>query len=637
METKTALFRAVGTRVSVCKERISGIKEVKPSLRSLSLQVRLTFFLLIIGFSAGITASFFFAVESTKDLVDTFLDTETNPVSRYNNANQTHDWIFNFLGIDFQSNTASFTKMLKKDIPEIYRDSINYVFYFSPKGLNRWKVLGTTFRKFQNNDSIKQEILSNSTRIQEQRILEITTFHLFHLFSVHRIFLYISNPNDQYKYIVHTEIDSRNILFDTLKHKNVGLKLVLMVLFFSLLFGYFLAKHITTPIRIVSDRLEQLSKGNLNVRYETKREDDIGKMAAAMNEMAIATSYRIKTLHTMHKIDLEVTSSDSRSMLLKKITISIAEQFPDAFVDILEKTGGGYKSTIASPNPSTQQDTIVPLSLMPEDFIKNCHTFFRFTGKDLYFICSTVLRCSNAKEGISIPIMQQEQFKGILVVVMKRDITQKDINALTLIAAQISVALRSIAEVKERESIYFALVLALTNSVDVKSKWTAGHSSRVTEHALAIGRKLKFDKRTLETIRIAALLHDIGKLGIPEEILDKPEELTEEEYEVIKKHPEMGEQIISNIPNFEMVIRAVRNHHEHWDGKGYPDRLSKDTIPLIARIITVADVWDALTADRPYREGYLFHEAREIMQEERGKTFDPALLDIFLEIIQENS
>ncbi len=601
------------------------------SLGSLSLQFRLTFFLLIIGFSIGIIASFLFAFESTQDLLHTFTDTETNPVASYNTTNQNSDWIYNFFKINFPDMKEAAVTLLKKNIPKLYRDSINYVFYFSPKGLNRWKVLGTTFQQIKNHTDLEREILSNSTRIKEQRILQIPPPSFLKLFSVHKIFLYISNPNDRYEYIVHTEIDSRSILYDTLKHRNFGLKLVLTAFFLSLLLGHILAKHITTPVRIISDSLEQLSRGNLNIRYKTKRKDDIGKMAAAMNEMAIATSYRIKTLHTLHKIDLEITSSDSRSILLKKITISIAEQFPDAFVDILEKGTGEYKSTVMSSG------NVFPFSLLPENFLANCHTFYDLEENDLNAVSSMLFHGAAVKTGFTIPIIQQEQFKGVLVVVMKRDVTKKDISALTLIAAQIGVALRSIEEVNEKKSMYFALVLSLTNSVDIKSKWTAGHSSRVTVHALSIGKKLKFGKKTLETIRIAALLHDVGKLGIPENILNKPDRLTEEEYAFIKKHSAMGEKIISRVPNFEMVTHAVRSHHEHWDGGGYPDRLSKDSIPIIARIITVADVWDALTADRPYRKGFPIHEALKIMKSERGSTFDPALLDIFLENIQENN
>ena len=121
------------------------------------------------------------------------------------------------------------------------------------------------------------------------------------------------------------------------------------------------------------------------------------------------------------------------------------------------------------------------------------------------------------------------------------------------------------------------------------------------------------------------------KLGISEEILDKPGKLTDEEYELIKKHPEMGEKILSDIPNFEQIRYAVRHHHERWDGTGYPDGLKKDNIPVIARIITVADVWDAITADRPYRKGFNRDKVLDIMKSESGKLFDPALVDLFLE------
>ncbi len=595
---------------------------------SLSLQFKLTLFFLLTGFAIGITSSFLFALESTRDLLHTFMDTELNPVSMINNSTQDSDWIFNFFKMDFPDKKAATVEKLKNTIPKAYRNSINYVFYFSPKNRSRWKILGSTCQSVQSVSSNNSELIRNIPLIKKQRLV------ILHQLTLHKIFLYISNPSDRYKYIVHTEIDSKKILIDTLRNRDFGLKLLLIAFLFSLIFGHILGKHITTPVRIMSDKLEQLSRGDFSVRYKTERDDAIGKMAKAMNEMAVATSYRIRTLHAMHRIDLEVISSDSRSTLLKKITIFIADQFPDIFVDILEKVQGGYRSTILSRKQDVQRKKLFKLSQLPSNFVDNCHTFFPLEGGTLNFFGNKILNCSNLKTGISIPIIQQDQFKGVLIIAMERDIIQKDIDALTLIATQIGVVLRSIEEGSEKKALYFALILSLTNSVDIKSKWTAGHSNRVADIALAIGKKLGFDSKTLETIKISALLHDIGKLGIPEDILNKPDKLTKKEYMLIQKHSAMGEKIISKVPNFEMIAHAVRSHHEHWDGGGYPDKLSKDTIPLVARIITVADVWDALTADRPYRKGFTFSKALEIMKEERETTFDPALLDIFLSIMK---
>ncbi|MCD6321665.1 MAG: HD domain-containing protein, partial [Clostridiales bacterium] len=250
--------------------------------------------------------------------------------------------------------------------------------------------------------------------------------------------------------------------------------------------------------------------------------------------------------------------------------------------------------------------------------------------EDIAFLKEYFHAAKFGNSGVSIPLIQSDNLVGVLVVV-KTELVEREIDTLELLADHVSVALLSMKEVEERRAMYNAMLLSLTRSVDTKSRWTAGHSERVTTHAVALAVKLGFDKETREKIRIAALLHDIGKLGVSETILDKPDKLTDEEFGIIRNHPVMGEEIIKDIPHFSMVKSVVRHHHEKWDGTGYPDGLSKDAIPFAARIVAIADVWDALTADRPYRKGFSHVKALDIMKSEKGKLFDPALLDIFIQ------
>ncbi|PMQ01238.1 MAG: hypothetical protein CBR30_06995 [Dictyoglomus sp. NZ13-RE01] len=185
------------------------------------------------------------------------------------------------------------------------------------------------------------------------------------------------------------------------------------------------------------------------------------------------------------------------------------------------------------------------------------------------------------------------------------------------------------------KELLLGYMLSITRAIESKDPYTKGHSERVTFLSLFIGEKLQLDKESLQKIMMAGLLHDVGKIGVPEEILNKKGKLTEEEFEIIvKEHPTIGEEII--LPLDPEIARIVRHHHEKWDGTGYPDGLSGEDIPLLSRIIAIADVFDALTSDRPYRKAYELEKAIEIMMEESGKKLDPYITNIFISNISTN-
>jgi HAMP domain-containing protein len=187
---------------------------------------------------------------------------------------------------------------------------------------------------------------------------------------------------------------------------------------------------------------------------------------------------------------------------------------------------------------------------------------------------------------------------------------------------------------KQREDLLIGILVALTRAIDAKSKWTAGHSERVTGYADIIGHALEFDEEQMRVLCISAILHDIGKIAVSEQILDKPGKLTDEEFDEVKKHPRAGVNIISSIPSYETIISGILYHHERWDGTGYPDGLKGVDIPLNARIICVADVYDALAADRPYRKAWSHEQALAFFEEQKEKMFDPQLVDILKEHVK---
>ena len=195
-----------------------------------------------------------------------------------------------------------------------------------------------------------------------------------------------------------------------------------------------------------------------------------------------------------------------------------------------------------------------------------------------------------------------------------------------------TMASRIIDGTKERENILIGILIALTRAIDAKSPWTAGHSERVTQFTEAIGRNLKLNEHQMRILVVSAILHDIGKIAVPEQILDKPGKLTDEEFDIVKKHSQTGADIIASIPSYETILPGILHHHERWDGKGYPKGLQGENIPLFARIICIADVYDALTEDRPYRKAWSEEEVLKFFEEQKLKMFDSELVDIFLKL-----
>jgi putative nucleotidyltransferase with HDIG domain len=180
---------------------------------------------------------------------------------------------------------------------------------------------------------------------------------------------------------------------------------------------------------------------------------------------------------------------------------------------------------------------------------------------------------------------------------------------------------------------YLDTIRALASAIDAKDPYTRGHSERVAALSVEIGRELGLDEAGLQALRFAGILHDIGKIGVPEQVLRKPDRLTPEERTLVRSHAVVGAEIVEGIDFLKAAEPAIRHHHERWDGAGYPDGLSRETIPLLARIINAADTWDACTSERPYQRAYSAPEVVAILDGLRGAQIDPAVHDAILRVL----
>jgi HD-GYP domain-containing protein (c-di-GMP phosphodiesterase class II) len=255
----------------------------------------------------------------------------------------------------------------------------------------------------------------------------------------------------------------------------------------------------------------------------------------------------------------------------------------------------------------------------------------KLSPRSLEFVKQT-----GTKAFICVPIVSSNDTLGVLAVdnvITKRPLLQRDLDLLINIAPEIGMAIQNLMTVEDKEHQFHSILQALASSIDARDPLTAGHSERVTQLAVGIAREMQLPHETIEMIRVAALLHDYGKIGIADAILKKPGRLTDDEYREIKTHATKTKHILDKI-EFQGIYQEVPNiacsHHEKFDGTGYPTGLSKTKIPLGARILAVADVFEAVTSKRHYRDPMPLNEAFDLLHKDRGKHFDPDVLDAFI-------
>lgn len=423
----------------------------------------------------------------------------------------------------------------------------------------------------------------------------------------------------------------------------------------AVVLGNLFARWFTKPILALADSAERYGQGEEGIVFGVNRRDEIGVLSSTLGEMtreievkSSEIKSRLATMEAMNRIDKAVLSTTSRTELFRRVADIVSDLFSSDAVVIALRTGvkngweigalhcakdGGSLDSELDYNPFAVEeiqgfDGEEEWTSYYESSIEDATPGFAFLSRDLL--------SADSGRVVSAPLFVERRYLGILALVVdKADPLDADERRdVRLLADQTAVALRGILEHEAREENFLGVIQALTRAIDAKSKWTAGHSERVADTSMALGRRLGLSPAYVRQLRIAAILHDAGKIGVNEAILDKPGRLDPVEFEEIKRHPVTGGKILSGIRALEPMVPAVVHHHESWDGTGYPEGLAGADIPLFARIIKIADVWDAITDDRPYRKAMPREEAMRFMADNGGKLFDPELVSAFLRLVE---
>jgi putative nucleotidyltransferase with HDIG domain len=245
-----------------------------------------------------------------------------------------------------------------------------------------------------------------------------------------------------------------------------------------------------------------------------------------------------------------------------------------------------------------------------------------------------------------VPLIAKGRVLGVLEIFQRShfDSDADWMNFLKMLAGQAAIAIDSATMFKELQIsnlelniAYDATIEGLSRALDLRDKETEEHTRRVTSITMKLADSLGVNEADRIHVRRGSMLHDIGKVAIPDQILFKPGPLIEEEWKIMRRHPDIAVQLLSPVAYLAPALAIPHWHHEHWDGTGYPDRLRGEEIPFSARLFAFADVYDALTSDRPYRSAWRKQEALQYIREQSGKHFDPAIVPIFLELAESNN
>ncbi len=252
---------------------------------------------------------------------------------------------------------------------------------------------------------------------------------------------------------------------------------------------------------------------------------------------------------------------------------------------------------------------------------------------DARFEAGASIFSQNISSAMCVPLTHQDLCLGVIYVDTRgttNAFVTGDLELLVALAGGAATAIRNVQFWEGQKRAYNDMLIGLANAVEMRDHYTVGHTWRVTNFTLAIAREMGWTEEKLEEVRMGVVLHDVGKIAVPDGILLKASKLTDEEYEQIKVHPERGAEMMRDIKFLHPLIPYCLYHHERWDGKGYPYKLAGDKIPIEGRVVAVADTFDALTSNRPYRKGFPAEKGISIIEEGRGTQFDPEVVDALL-------
>jgi len=396
----------------------------------------------------------------------------------------------------------------------------------------------------------------------------------------------------------------------------------------------------TRPIAELKESSKRIAMRDFSSRVNIRSGDEFQELGSSFNNMANQLGKQFSMLNAVAEIDRGILSSLKTEEIVDTLISGIKSFFKYDMVSVSlfdqkeEKPAWYYTSSENPLSGTTSQLVKLPLNKLKA--LVGHQTIISFSaGENIPDYFSLFLR-KKIQRIVLLPLFIKEALVGIIILGARdpNAFEEDDLALARQLANQVAVALSNARLLEELDELNWGTLYALARAVDAKSPWTANHSERVTDMALKIGKVMGLGKEELENLRRGALLHDIGKISIPVSVLDKNGALSDDELHEIRSHPEVGARILEPISAYAPVIPIVLQHHEHFDGTGYPAGIAGNKIDLGARILAAADVYDALSSDRPYRTAKPLQGVIEILKQEAGRHFDPNVVRALLIVIK---
>jgi putative nucleotidyltransferase with HDIG domain len=442
-------------------------------------------------------------------------------------------------------------------------------------------------------------------------------------------------------------IESKSDVLAPMKNfKKIFPLVILMSLLVVLLLSVFQIRRSMIPLEKLREGTRRIAARDFDSRVTIKSGDEFEELGASFNTMASQLGKQFQTLTALGEIDRAILSALDSEKIVDVVLNRMHDVFPCDSVNVTLLDSNSHKAKMTARTyigkEKLKDNTLVEMIDLTDreqqELSDNPESLFVEVGEELPNYVAPLVR-QGIRSFLVLPIILKKGLSAIMTFGYLNPTVhnKEDLSRARQIADQMAVALSNAQLIKELDQLNWGALTALARAIDAKSPWTAGHSERVTNLALKIGRVLGFSQEEIDILHRGGLLHDLGKIGVPAEILDKPGKLSDEELPVMRRHAALGAHILESIAAYAGVIPMVLQHHERVDGRGYPNGIAGDLICSGARIFAVADAFDAMTSDRPYRKALKQERAIEIIQEESGKQFDPIMVRAFLEVMAQEA
>ncbi len=418
---------------------------------------------------------------------------------------------------------------------------------------------------------------------------------------------------------------------------------IVLALLVVLLVSNFQIKRSMNPLVRLREGTQRIAKRDFGTLVEVNSGDEFEDLATSFNSMAGRLQSQFNTLTALQEIDQAVLSAQAIDRIIDTVLSGTRRVLPCDGMSVSLLSGSGDKATwrlvavAASDDEQIRHDIEISVEEEQELRAHPDHLMIHGGPGSRSYLVISPFTTGGISSFLVLPIFLKQELSAVIALgyVTSPALGEEDLLQARQMADQVAVALSNTRLIDELDALNVGALTALARTIDAKSPWTAGHSERVTNSSLRIARLMGLPDDELEVLNRGGLLHDIGKIGIPADILDKPSALNEEEMQVMRDHVTVGARILEPIAAYADVIPIVLRHHERWDGSGYPDGIAGEKIEFHARLLAAGDVYDALTSHRPYRSGMTHVDAVAWITEQSGTHFDPQVVKAFLAVMSE--